>query len=180
MQPPMRYPEPPVLNNSYSLSVSENVEIPRELAMFTAYPQFKQILQRVKEQSGINSITTNQSGDIEDAESLKIDGSTAESVRLARRLIETHFRNQLKIKNAENRLQKVQKDLHSVQEDIAIEKGNIVDTDDRLQRVQIDSYSTPRDLVSGMSIEFIVDASLIGMILGKKGARIKEVKYCTI
>ena len=44
----------------YSLSVSEVVDIPPELALFAAQPSFQQILLKVKEQSMINFISLNR------------------------------------------------------------------------------------------------------------------------
>jgi transcription antitermination factor NusA-like protein len=121
--------------------------VPGELAPFVADPQFLQILLKVKEQSKINFITVNKTSD-KAADSIMIDAPSAESALLARKLIEIHFKQQLKIMAAENRLHKVQVDLFSAQGEMA----------------------------SGMIVDFRIPVDLVGLTIGKKGARIKQIE----
>lgn len=134
------------------MNIQELVQVPPELAAFASDPQFQQILLRVKEQTMINYISLNRSLAAPDSvESIMIDAPSRESAQLARGLIETHFKLQAKLKHAETRLQKVQTDLFSAQGEIA----------------------------SGMMIEFTIDPELVGLALGKKGARIKQIEQET-
>mmetsp|Transcript_4701 Transcript_4701/g.6442 ORF Transcript_4701/g.6442 Transcript_4701/m.6442 type:complete len:690 (-) Transcript_4701:441-2510(-) len=136
---------------SYSrMTVSELVAVPPELASFAADPKFQQILLKVKEQTAINFISLNRISD-NCVESVAIDAPSRESASLARSLIETHFKLQTKLKAAESRLQKVQTDLFSAQGEIA----------------------------SGMMVEFTVSADLLGVIIGKKGSRIRQIEQET-
>ena len=117
-------------------AVSEIVQVPSELASFAADPQFQQILLKVKEQSKINFITVNRNTERTAAESIMIDAPTSESALLARKLVEIHFKQHLKIQAAETRLQRVQTDLFSVQGEMA----------------------------SGMIVDFTIDPDLVGNI----------------
>ena len=131
-------------------NISELVQVPDELSAFAAEPQFQQILLKVKEQTMINFISLNRLSDSA-VESVAIDAPSKESAQLARNLIETHFKLQQKLKAAESRLQRVQTDLFSAQGEIA----------------------------SGMMVEFQISPELVGLALGKKGARIKQVETDT-
>ena len=122
------------------------VQVPESLATFVADPKFQTTLLKVKEQSCINTITVNRTGNI--AESIFINASTTEAALTARKLIEIHFKQQLKLITAEQKLLKVENDLFLAQGEMA----------------------------SGHMVEFSIDPSLIGLIIGKKGARIKQVK----
>uniref|UniRef100_A0A7S3M9F7 K Homology domain-containing protein n=1 Tax=Spumella elongata TaxID=89044 RepID=A0A7S3M9F7_9STRA len=134
------------------MNIQELVQVPPELASFASDPQFQTILLKVKEQTMINFISLNRSPTAPDCvESISIDAPSRESAQLARGLIETHFKLQAKLKHAETRLQKVQTDLFSAQGEIA----------------------------SGMMIEFSIDPELVGLALGKKGARIKQIEQDT-
>lgn len=141
-----RYPINPMAHFART-NISELVQVPTELAEFAAQPQFQQILLRVKEQTMINFISLNRVSE-NCVESVAIDAPNRESAQLARSLIETHFKMQAKIRQAESRLQKVQSDLFSAQGDIA----------------------------SGMMIEFSIPPELIGLVIGKKGSRIKQIE----
>jgi hypothetical protein len=127
--------------------ISEIVQVPKELATFAGDPQFQQILLKVKEQSKINFISVKRIAD-RSAESIIIDAPSSDSALLARKLVEIHFRQQLKIMAAESRLQKVQTDLFSAQGDMA----------------------------SGMIVDFRILPELVGLSIGKKGARIKQIE----
>ena len=134
------------------INIQELVQVPPELASFASDPQFQTILLKLKEQTMINFISLNRSPTAPDCvESISIDAPSRESAQLARGLIETHFKLQAKLKHAETRLQKVQADLFSAQGEIA----------------------------SGMMIEFSIDPKLVGLALGKKGARIKQIEQGT-
>ena len=127
-------------------TISEVVQVPESLATFVADPKFQTTLLKVKEQSCINTITVNRTGNV--AESIFINASTTEAALTARKLIEIHFKQQLKLITAEQKLLKVENDLFLAQGEMA----------------------------SGHMVEFSIDPSLIGLIIGKKGARIKQVK----
>lgn len=127
-------------------NISEIVQVPPELGSFVADPQFKQILLKVKEQSNINTIQVDHRDSL--ACAIIIDAPTGEAALLARKLIEIHFKQQLKIIAAE----------------------------ERLQRVKMDLFSAQGEMASGLMVEFSVDPALLGVIIGKKGARIKKVE----
>jgi hypothetical protein len=137
-------PTPPTFTRP---TVSELVQVPAELAAFAADPKFQQILLRVKEQSLVNFISLNRLSD-DFVESIAIDAPSKESAALARGLIETHLKLQMKVKAAEN----------------------------RLLRVQTDLFSTQGEIASGQMVEFMVPPELIGLVIGKKGARIKQIE----
>jgi transcription antitermination factor NusA-like protein len=128
-------------------SVTERVQVPPELASFAAEPKFQQILLRVKEQTNVNYISVNRVAD-NVVESVAIDAASKESAELAKNLIETHLKLQMKIKAAENRLQKVQTDL----------------------------FSTQGEIAAGHVVECSLSPDLIGLAIGKKGARIKQIE----
>lgn len=128
-------------------SVSERVQVPPELSSFASEPKFQQILLRVKEQTNVNFIAVNRVAD-NVVESVAIDAASKESAELAKNLIETHLKLQMKIKAAENRLQKVQTDL----------------------------FSTQGEIAAGHVVECSVNPELIGLAIGKKGARIKQIE----
>lgn len=155
IQPPLPPPQQQsIVNNgtitSHRSNVSELVTVPDELLSFASEPSFQTILLKVKEQTLINYITLNRISNNE-VDSIIIDAPTMESGKLARNLIETHFKLQLKLRAAENRLHKIQSDL----------------------------YSTQGEIASGMMIEFHISPELIGLALGKKGARIKQIEKDT-
>jgi hypothetical protein len=143
-------PPTPVIMPSYQqrMNISELVMVPADMAAFASDPKFQQILLKVKEQTMINFISLNRSASSDTVESVSIDAPSRESAQLARGLIETHFKLQAKLKASTDRLQKVQTDLFSAQGEIA----------------------------SGMMIEFTIDPDLVGLALGKKGARIKQIE----
>jgi hypothetical protein len=128
-------------------SVSEIVPIPQDLSAFAAEPKFQQILLRVKEQTLVNFISLNRVSD-DSVESVTIDASTREAAQLAKNLIETHLKLQIKVKAAESRLQKVQTDL----------------------------FSTQGEIAAGQMVEFTIRSDLIGLAIGKKGSRIKQIE----
>lgn len=143
----MQFPPPPPYARP---SVAELVQVPAELAAFAADPKFQQILLRVKEQTLINFISLNRLAD-DFVESVAIDAPSREAAQLARNLIETHLKLQLKVKAAES----------------------------RLLRVQTDLFSTQGEIASGQMVEFMIPSDLIGLVIGKKGARIKQIESDT-
>jgi predicted RNA-binding protein YlqC (UPF0109 family) len=127
---------------------SEVIQVPPELSAFASDPQFGPILLKVKEQSNINTITLERAGADRAVVSIMIDSPTREAALLARKLVEIHFKQQIRVKEAEARLQKVQNDLYAAQGEMA----------------------------SGLMVEFTVNPELIGLIIGKKGSRIKAIE----
>lgn len=132
------------------LPVNELVQVPEELAAFAAEAQFQQILLRVKDQSGATFISVNRISDAS-VESITVEAPSRESAQLARSLIETHLKQQMRIKAAETRLHKVQNDL----------------------------FSTQGEISSGHVTQFSVRADLVGLAIGKKGARIRSIEADT-
>jgi hypothetical protein len=128
-------------------SVTEVVPVHVDLATFAAEPKFQQILLKVKEQSAVNVISLNRVAE-DVVESIVIEAPTKDAALLARNLIETHLKLQMKIKAAEN----------------------------RLQRVQTDLFSTQGEIAAGQMIEFSIQPELIGLAIGKKGSRIKQIE----
>lgn len=49
----------------------------------------------------------------------------------------------------------------------------------RLQRVQTDLFSAQGEMASGMIDDFTINPDLVGIAIGKKGARIKQVEKDT-
>lgn len=130
-------------------SISEIVTVPPDLSLFAGNPQFYSTLLKVKDQSGITTINVRRN--VEDgtkAESIEIGAPTADSAMIARKLVETHFVNQIKLNAKSRNLQKVQTELFSVQGEMA----------------------------SGTVAEFNVDVDLVGLVIGAKGTRIKQVE----
>ena len=68
----------------------------------------------MKEQSKINFITVNRTAE-RLAGSISITAATEEAALLARKLLEIHFKQHMKVKLAETRLARVQTDLFSAQ-----------------------------------------------------------------
>lgn len=128
-------------------SVTEIVPVHVDLATFASEPKFQQILLKVKEQSTVNYISLNRIAD-DLVESIVIDAPSKEAALLARNLIETHLKLQMKIKAAET----------------------------RLQRVQTDLFSTQGEIAAGQMVEFMIRPELIGLAIGKKGTRIKQIE----
>ena len=141
----------PISSTQPRQNIQELVQVPTEMTEFASDPQFQQTLLKIKEQTGINYISLNRLTASNLVDSIQIDAPSRESAQLARGLIETHFKLNTRLKLAESRLTKVQNDLFSAQGEIA----------------------------SGMMIEFTIDPELIGLALGKKGARIKQIEIDT-
>jgi hypothetical protein len=131
-------------------SVTEVIPVHVDLAAFASEPKFQQILLKVKEQSSVNFISLNRIAD-DLVESIVIDSPTRDAALLAKNLIETHLKLQMKIKAAEN----------------------------RLHRVQTDLFSTQGEIAAGQMIEFMISPDLIGLAIGKKGSRIKQIEMDT-
>jgi hypothetical protein len=127
--------------------VVETLPIPSELASVASDPVFTDIMSRVKEQLQLQSLSFGRTADGV-ANSIVIDASSKEKATLAKNLLETHLKQQWKIKIAESRLQKIQTDLHSTQ----------------------------GEMLSRHMIEVVISADLVGLTIGKKGSRIKQIE----
>lgn len=128
-------------------AIKELMPIPAELAGVAGDSSFAEIAGRVKDQLFLLSVTPNCGPD-GNVDSLIIEAPTREKAALARNLLETHLKQQWKIKMAESRLQKLQTDLHSTQGEI----------------------------LSGHMVEVVISPELVGLTIGKKGARIKQIE----
>ena len=89
-----------------------------------------------------------RNSDTQLAEGVFVDAISQESDIMARKLVELHFKAQMKVMVSESRLKNVQKDLYAVQGDMA----------------------------SGSHIEFYIKPDLMGLVIGKKGVRIQSVE----
>jgi hypothetical protein len=118
-----------------------------ELAGVAGDSSFVEIAGRVKDQLLLLSVTPNRGPD-GNVDSLIIEAPTREKAALARNLLETHLKQQWKIKMAESRLQKLQTDLNSTQGEIR----------------------------SGHMVEVVISPELVGLTIGKKGSRIKQIE----
>lgn len=49
-------------------------------------------------------------------------------------------------------------------------------SEDKLRKIQNDLFSTQGSIASGHVVEFFVDQDVVGLIIGKKGARIKQTE----
>lgn len=127
-------------------SVFESVQVPPELGAIVGDPQFLQVLLRVKDQTGIDTIRPERTGTI--ATAILIDAPSAEAALLARKVIECHFHGHATTMAAEER---------------------------RL-KVQTNYYSTQGEVASGHVVELTVNPELVGIVIGKKGANIKKVE----
>ena len=101
---------------------------------------------QVKEQTGINYFTLNKDPKT-DAMQLWIYSPTPDRAKIARLLVDVNFKQQLKLAQAEMNLRQIQSDLTSVQSEV----------------------------VSGLRVEFQAPQELIGLMIGKGGARIQEI-----
>eukprot|EP01033_Poteriospumella_lacustris_P004742 gene4743-3399_t len=127
--------------------VKEVMPILAELAGVAGDSSFVEIAGRVKDQLLLLSVTPNRGPD-GNVDSLIIEAPTREKAALARNLLETHLKQQWKIKMAESRLQKLQTDLNSTQGEIR----------------------------SGHMVEVVISPELVGLTIGKKGSRIKQIE----
>lgn len=144
------YPGPPRPTIPLSRSVTEVITIPSHLAQEIGDPKFQPVLLRVKEQSGINYITISRRSD-GTAESVIIDAPDAATGVLAKTLIETHIKQHQKLMAASAKLHEMQTNLFIVQGEMA----------------------------SSMSTEFHVRPDLLGFVIGKKGAKVRETEQIT-
>ncbi len=131
-------------------NTTEIVSVPPELSDFAAATTFNEILLNVKKQTNINHIDRQmESGGR--CTGIVISAPTAETATNARKLIETHFKNRLKIMSMEARLAKTQSDLFNAQGEMA----------------------------SGMMVDFTIPIGVIGLVIGKAGARIQHIQKTT-
>ena len=127
---------------------SERAESPEE---FASRPQFQQIFVKSEATDEYQLHRLEEGHGDPECVSITINAPTAETGNNARRLVETHFKNQLKIMSAEAKLAKTQTELFSAQGEVA----------------------------SGMMVDFFVPIPVIGLVIGKGGARIKEIEKGT-
>ena len=109
-------------------------------------PKFSSVLLKVKDQTGVNSLFVDKSDP--NFISINIDGKNGECTLHAKQLLELKFKHQQKLFATENRLRKTQEELFSTQ-------GNVA---------------------SGLIVEFEVPTDCIGLIIGKKGMRIRQIE----
>ena len=85
------------LGSNVAGGFEEVVNVPNSLSEFASRPQFQQILLKVKQQTSINYIDLKKDTATLTVISITINAPTAETATNARRLVETHFKNQIKI-----------------------------------------------------------------------------------
>ena len=135
---------------SRSNNASEVVQVPFELSDFAADSQFNEILLNVKKQTNINHIER-QMDNNSICTGIIISSSSNDSALNARKLVETHFKNRIKMQSMEARLAKTQGELFSAQGEMA----------------------------SGMMIDFTIPLDMVGLIIGKGGERIRNIQADT-
>jgi hypothetical protein len=144
--------QPAALNSTSP--ITEVVNVPPELASFANDPKFQTILLKVKQQTNVNYIECKREEKEKNGAkivAISINAPNADSANNARKLVETHFKNQIRIMSAEAKLAKTQTELFSAQGEVA----------------------------SGMMVDFEIKIELIGLVIGKGGTRIKEVEQKT-
>lgn len=124
--------------------------MPSNISSEVSDPKFQSILLRVKEQTGINFVSITRKPD-STAESIVIDAPDLSSANLAKNLIETHFKQHIKLMAASAKL-------HEMQTNLFLAQG---------------------EMASAMVIDFVVRPELIGYVIGKKGTRVKETQEAT-
>lgn len=130
-------------------STTEVVPVPDELHQWASSgPQIQAILLKVKEQAGVHRVLPTKDNN---KFSVLVDSPNTDRADIARKLLEMHFKQQIKLLNGEKRLQQTHSSLLEVQGEMA----------------------------AGTRIEFKVPLDLLGVIIGKKGARVKEVQTQT-
>lgn len=165
------------------------------LCFFAADPQFQQILLKVKEQTAINFVSLNRISE-NCVESVAIDAPSKESASLARSLIETHFKLQTKVRFS-----------ISLSTNLEISNGltflswkplNLGFIRSKLiyslrraksrqgwwwyENVLFRTFSCVFTRLNKLWIwyqEFTVSPDLVGVIIGKKGARIRQIEQDT-
>jgi len=128
-------------------NVTEIVSVPQELSDFASATTFNEILLNVKKQTNINHIDRQMEA-AGRCSGIVIAAPSTETATNARKLVETHFKNRIKIMSMEARLAKTQSDLFSAQGEMA----------------------------SGMMVDFTIPTTVIGLVIGKAGARIKQIE----
>ena len=106
----------------------------------------------MKEQAGVSRVFAQKLGNgPRPSITIGIDSPLPDRANVARTLLEVHFKQQIKLQNAEKRLLQTRTTLYEVQGEMA----------------------------AGTRIEFKVSVELIGLIIGKKGVRVKEIQEDT-
>lgn len=144
--------EPPSYSQKMSSLVSEVIVVPDELRDWVLGSKVQTMFLKVKEASSIDYITsqTNNDGD-ETSVSILIHAPSAEAAKIARMLVEINFKEQIKYQNEMKRLHLMQESLLEVQGEVA----------------------------SGQRIEFNVSPDVVGLMIGKKGARVHAIESDT-
>ena len=107
-------------------------------------PKFQQITFKIRQQTSIDSILFDSS-----LQAVVIKAPDVDSASIARKLVETNLRNQMRLQSIEIKLQETQNELFNKQGEIA----------------------------SGMTMEVLVKKELVGFVIGKSGAHVNEVNY---
>ena len=129
--------------------VSEVIVVPDELREWVVGSKVQTMFLKVKEASSIDYITSQINKDGDDATaSILIHAPSAESAKIARMLVEINFKEQIKYQNE-------MKCLHQMQESLLEVQGEVA---------------------SGQRIEFTVSPEVVGLMIGKKGARVRSVE----
>jgi hypothetical protein len=109
-QPNFQSNYPPTYAPSTPAPASETytdiIEVPTKLGAFIGDPSFQQALVRVKDQSNISRIIVERDTH-RLARRLYVESTSVERAMLARKLLEIHFKEQMKLHMAEARFQKV-------------------------------------------------------------------------
>jgi hypothetical protein len=133
------------------ISIAEVIPVPDALHGYVLDPKFSAILLKIKDQSGVNFISVKKPTAAEPSVGVSVDAQTADSGLFAKQLLELKFKHQMKIVQSETKLRKTQDDL----------------------------FSTQGSLASGHIVEFDVPREVIGLIIGKKGLRVRQVEEDT-
>lgn len=126
--------------------ISEVVPVPDELTEWVSGSKVQSMFLKVKEASGIGYITSSR--DAAGRICIMIHSPNESASKIARMLVEINFKEQIKYQSEMKRLHQMQESLFEVQGEVA----------------------------SGQRIEITVQKDLVGIIIGKKGARIQEVQ----
>ena len=146
-----------VTNKMYNMavnpvvSVAEVISVPAALHGYVLDPKFSAVLLKIKEQSGVNFLSVARPTASDPDVGINVDAQTPESGLFAKQLLELKFKHQMKIAQSETKLRKTQDDV----------------------------FSTQGSLASGHIVEFDVPREVIGLIIGKKGARVRQVEEDT-
>lgn len=127
----------------------EVIAVSAELTSQVLAPTFQSTLLSIKNQSGVNFISLVKPDPGSDrGASIQVDSPSPEAAMLARQLLDLKFKHLMKLQSSEEKLKKLEEDL----------------------------YMTQGNIAAGQMVEFEVPQEVIGLIIGKKGARIRQVE----